>query len=56
MYDKHNPAGIHLLKVNNRNKKVWNIFKANNKDIRTTSNGLVLVSLLLTMNMFHTLF
>ena len=55
------PAGIYLLKVNNRNtrKKVWNMFKVNNKDTKTTphqndANGVVLVSLLLTLNIFHT--
>ena len=31
------------------------MFKVNNKDTRTTP-GVVLVSLLLTLNMFHTLF
>ena len=32
------PAGIYLLKFNNRNtrKKVWNMFKVSNKDTRTT--------------------
>ena len=32
------PAGIYLLKVNNRNTrtKVWNMFKVNNKDTKTT--------------------
>ena len=32
------PAGIYLLKVNNRNTrtKVWNMFKINNKDSKTT--------------------
>ena len=34
------------------------MFKVNNKDTRTTpmANGIVLVSLLLTLNIFHTLF
>ena len=33
------PAGIYLLKVNNRNTrtKVWNMFKVNNKVTKTTS-------------------
>ena len=35
--------------------KVRNMFKVNNKDTRTTP-GVVLVSLLLTLNIFHTLF
>ena len=29
------PAGVYLFKVSNR--KVWNMFKVNNKDTRTTS-------------------
>ena len=43
------PAGNYMFKVNNRNggNKVWNMFKA---------NGVVLVSLLLTLNIFYTLF
>ena len=49
------PAGIYLVKVNNRNTKVRNMFKVNNKDTRTTP-GVVLVSLLLTLNIFCTLF
>ena len=34
------------------------MFKVNNKDTRTTpiANGVVLVTLLLTLNIFHTLF
>ena len=33
------PANIELFKVKNRNcrKKVWNMFKVNNKDTKTTS-------------------
>ena len=33
------PANIYLFKVSKRNtrKKVWNMYKANNKDARTTS-------------------
>ena len=46
------PAGIYQLKVNNRNP--WNMFKVNNKNTRTT--GVVLVSSLLTLKIFHTLF
>ena len=50
------PVDIDLLKVNNRNSrnvKLWNIFKVNNKD---DAIGVVLVSLMLTLNIFHTLF
>ena len=32
------------------------MFKVNNKDIRTTSHDLVLLSLLLTLNIYHTFF
>ena len=41
-----NLASIYLLKVNNRNtkKKVWNMFKVNNKATKTT----------LILNIFHT--
>ena len=51
------PAGINLLKVNNRNIRtmVWNMFKVNNKATNTTP-VVVLVALLLTLNIFHTLF
>ena len=44
-------AGIYLLKVSNRStkKKVWNMFKVNNKNTRTTSH-LVLVFILLTFS------
>ena len=36
--DSVNPAGIYLLKVNNKNTrtKVWNMFRVNNKDTRMT--------------------
>ena len=40
-----NPAGIYLVKVNNRNTKA-----------RYDVSGAVLVSLLLTLNIFHNLF
>ena len=47
-----------MFKVNNRNTrtKVWNMFKVNNKDTKTMPllSGIVLVSLMLTLNMFHT--
>ena len=34
-----NPTSIYLLKVNCRNnrKEVWNMFKVNNKETRTTT-------------------
>ena len=40
------PAGNYMFKV-----KVWNMFKVNNKD-----NDVVLISLLLALNIFHTCF
>ena len=45
-------ANIYLLKVNNRNiwKRVWNMFKINNK----STTEIILLFLLLTSNMFHT--
>ena len=45
-------ANIYLLKVNNRNiwKRVWNMFKVNNK----STTEIILLFLLLTSNMFHT--
>ena len=50
------PVGIYLLKGNNKNTRTrCEIFKINNKDTRTTP-GVALVSLLLTLNIFHTLF
>ena len=51
------PAGIYLLKVNNRNSrtKCEICSKVNNKDTRTTPI-VVLVPLLLILNKFHTLF
>ena len=60
LFYKHtvpDPAGIYLLKVNNGKSrtKVWNAFKVNNEDTKTTS-GIVLVSLLLALNIFHTFF
>ena len=56
--DAGTPTNIYLLKVNNRNtrKKVWNKFKVNYKNTRTTSFDVVLVFLLLTFNIFHTFF
>ena len=30
------PVGICLLKINKRNTKMWNMFKVNDKDTRTT--------------------
>ena len=60
LFYKHtvpDPAGIYLLKVNNgkTRTKVWNAFKVNNEDTKMTS-GVVLVSLLLALNIFHTFF
>ena len=50
---KVNPAGIYPLKVNNRNNRTrCEIFSLKTPD----ANGVVLVSLLLTFNIFHTLF
>ena len=48
------PAGNYMFKVNNRNTRirVWNMFKVNNKN----AIGVVLVSLLSTLNIFYTLF
>ena len=50
-----------MFKVNNKDNKLSlidnktiNMFKVNNKDTRTS--GVVLVSLSLTLNIFHTLF
>ena len=40
-------VGIYLLKVNNRNTRTW---------CERCQNDVVLVSLLLTLNIFHTLF
>ena len=34
--------------------KVWNMFKVNDKDTRMKSINIILVSLLLTLNIFHT--
>ena len=50
-------ASIYLLKVNNRNTRTRNTFKVNNKDTGTTPVTwfLVLVSLLLTLNIFNIL-
>ena len=54
----------YMFKVNNRNTRtiMWNMFKVNNKDTKTMPlandatgdvTGIVLVSLLLTLNIFH---
>ena len=41
----NDPANIYLFKVKKKHwEKVWNMIKVNNKDIRTTLIGLVLVS------------
>ena len=41
-----NPAGICLLKVNNRKTraKVWNMFKVNNNDTKTTPSSVFIVN------------
>ena len=51
------PAGIYLFKVNKRNprKKYEICSKLTNKDLND-ANGVVLVPLLLTSNIFQTLF
>ena len=46
--DLYLPSNIYLFQ-----KKAQNMFKFNNKDTKTTSD-VVLVSLLLTLNMFYT--
>ena len=54
----NHPAGIYLLKVNN--KKILkcfhmsNIFKVNNRH-QNDANDVILVSVLLTLNISHTL-
>ena len=51
LYSNIKPAGIYLLKVNNRiTRSRYQICS------KLTINGVVLVSLLLTLNIFHTLF
>ena len=35
---------------------MWKMFKVNNKGYEIDANGVVLVSLLLTLTIFHTLF
>ena len=49
---------FHIQSSQQKHEKVWNMFKVNNKDTRTTptANGVVPVSLLLILNIFHTLF
>ena len=50
-------VNMYRFKVSNRNtRKKWNIFKVNNKDTRAMSNDVVLLSLLLTLNLYHTFF
>ena len=48
------PVSIYLFKVNKRN--TINMFIVNNKDTRRASIDIFLVSLLLTLNIFHFLF
>ena len=49
------PVNISLFKVSSRHtRKAWNLLKANNKN-RNNVNGALLLSLLLILNIFHTL-
>ena len=52
------PAGIYLFKINNRNTRArYEIgLKLTIKTLKNDSNTIVLVSLLLTLNTFYTLF
>ena len=50
---KYHQLAITCSKLTIGNIEIWNIYKVNNKDTRTTPNGVVLVSLLLTLNIFH---
>ena len=55
----HFPSGNHLLKLSNRNTRTRseiNRSKCNSKYTRTTSTDVTRVSLLLTVNIIHTLF
>ena len=55
--ESHFPADIYLFKVNNKNTEArCEMFKFNTKDTRTTPMVLSLMPLLLTLNIFHTLF
>ena len=51
------PAGIYLLKVDNRSTRTrcQNMFKVSNKGTITLPD-VVMVSLLLTLDIFHTLY
>ena len=51
-----NPASIYLFKVNSGNANVPNMFNVNGLSNQNNINGLVLLSLLLTLNRFDTLF
>ena len=55
---KYNQAGIYLFKINSGNTStILEIYtKSNNKSNRTTLFDVILVSLLFTLNTFHTLF
>ena len=51
------PAGIYLIKVNNRNTRTrWKICSKLAKRHQNDANGVVKMSLLLTLNIFHILF
>ena len=54
--DISHPANIYLFQVNNKNTK--KIFSKSTKQLKHQNdvNDFVLVSLLLTLNLFHTLF
>ena len=54
-FDNKVPAGNYMFKVNNRNLRT-RCEICSKITIKTPEQGVVLVSLLLTLNMFHTLF
>ena len=58
IYHFYIPAGIYLRKVNKRNTRTRCEIcsEVNNKNIRTTPLASLLLSLLLTLNIFHPLF
>ena len=56
-FNKKILADNYMFKVNNRNIRTrCEIFKVNNVGNRATANGIVLVSLLVTLNIFQILF
>ena len=50
-----NLANISLLEVDNKNSRMWNVFKDSNKNIFDVID-VVLLSLLLTLNILHIFF